>query len=68
MHLSKSTTNTKLKKADLATYNGKCYLGIDAGSTTTKLALVGEDGTFLFLLHNNNGNPLNTTIRAIKEI
>ena len=26
----------KVKKADLATYSGKCYLGIDAGSTTTK--------------------------------
>ncbi|MGN0292301.1 MAG: BadF/BadG/BcrA/BcrD ATPase family protein, partial [Lachnospiraceae bacterium] len=27
---------------DLASYKGKCYLGIDAGSTTTKVALVGE--------------------------
>ena len=32
--------------ADLASYKGKAFLGIDAGSTTTKAALVGEDGTY----------------------
>ena len=31
-----------VKRGDLATYKGNCYLGIDAGSTTTKVALVGE--------------------------
>ena len=31
--------------ADLETYEGNCFLGIDAGSTTTKAALVGEDGS-----------------------
>ena len=36
-----------VKKGDLATYEGNCYLGIDAGSTTTKVALVGEDGSLL---------------------
>ena len=30
---------------DLASYEGNCFLGIDAGSTTTKAALVGEDGS-----------------------
>lgn len=33
---------------DLSTYKGNVYLGIDAGSTTTKAALVGEDGTLLY--------------------
>ena len=37
----------QVKKGDLATYKGNCYLGIDAGSTTTKTAVVGEDGTLL---------------------
>ena len=55
--------------ADLATYEGNCYLGIDAGSTTTKAALVGEDGALLYSFYsNNNGNPLATSIRAIQEI
>ena len=54
---------------DLSTYEGNCYLGIDAGSTTTKAALVGEDGALLYSFYsNNNGSPLKTTIRAMKEI
>ena len=32
-----------VKRGDLATYKGNCYLGIDAGSTTTKVALAGEE-------------------------
>ncbi len=58
-----------VKKADLASYRGKCFLGIDAGSTTTKAAVVGEDGTLLYSFYsNNNGSPLKTTIKAVKEI
>ena len=58
-----------VKSADLSTYEGNCYLGIDAGSTTTKIALVGEDGSLLYSFYsNNNGNPLKTTIGSIKEI
>ena len=55
--------------ADLSTYKGNAFLGIDAGSTTTKAALVGEDGTLLYsFYHSNDGNPLGTTISAIKDI
>ena len=54
---------------DLATYEGNCFLGIDAGSTTTKIALVGEDGSLLYSFYsNNNGSPLATTIASIQEI
>ena len=59
----------KVPTADLASYSGNCYLGIDAGSTTTKVALVGEDGKLLYSFYSsNNGSPLATTIRAIKDI
>ncbi len=58
-----------VKKGDLATYEGNCYLGIDAGSTTTKVALVSEDGSLLYRFYsNNNGSPLATAIRAMQEI
>ena len=58
-----------VQTGDLASYQGNCYLGIDAGSTTTKAALVGEDGSLLYSFYsNNNGNPLATSIRAIQEI
>ncbi len=58
-----------VKTADLASYQGSCYLGIDAGSTTTKIALIGEDGSLLYSFYsNNNGSPLATALRSIKEI
>ena len=61
--------NHRVKTMDLASYHGNCYLGIDAGSTTTKVALVGEDGSLLYRFYdNNNGSPLATAIRAMKEI
>ncbi len=59
----------KVKRGDLATYEGNCFLGIDAGSTTTKIALVGEDGSLLYNFYsNNNGSPMATAIAAMKEI
>ncbi len=65
----KRHTSHHVKKGDLASYKGDCYLGIDAGSTTTKVALVGEDGSLLYSFYdNNNGSPLATAIRSIKEI
>jgi len=58
-----------VKKADLATYKGNIYMGIDAGSTTTKIALVSEDGDLLYSFYsNNNGSPLQTAIDALKDI
>ena len=58
-----------VSKMPLSEYHGRCYLGIDAGSTTTKAALVGEDGTLLYSFYqNNNGSPLKTAIKAVKDI
>ncbi len=58
-----------IKTADLASYRGNCYLGIDAGSTTTKIALIGEEGSLLYSFYsNNNGSPLATALGAVKEI
>ena len=58
-----------VKRGDLSTYKGNCYLGIDAGSTTTKVALAGEDGELLYSYYNNNnGSPLIAVIEALHEI
>ena len=55
--------------SDLASYQGNCFLGIDAGSTTTKVALVGEDGSLLYSFYSSNdASPLKTAIRSLKEI
>lgn len=59
----------KVKTGDLTSYRGNCYLGIDAGSTTTKIALISETGDLLYSFYsNNNGSPLQTSINAIKDI
>ena len=59
----------EVARGDFQAYKGNCFLGIDAGSTTTKAALVGEDGELLYSFYsNNNGSTLKTTIRAIQEI
>ena len=59
----------KVRRGDLSTYEGNVFLGIDAGSTTTKVALVGEDGSLLYSFYSsNNGSPLATAISSIKEI
>ncbi len=61
--------SNKVVTSSLQDYHGNCYLGIDAGSTTTKIALVGEDGNLLYSFYsNNNGSPLMTAIRSIQEI
>ncbi len=58
-----------VQTGDLATYEGDCYLGIDAGSTTTKIALISESGDLLYSFYsNNNGSPLATAIKSIQEI
>ncbi len=56
-------------KGVLDSYTGNAFLGIDAGSTTTKVALVGENGELLYSFYSgNDGSPLKTAIRSIAEI
>ena len=62
-------TGHSVKSGDFESYEGKIFLGIDAGSTTTKIALIGEDGQLLYKFYSSNeGSPLTTAIRAIEEI
>ena len=53
----------------LENYEGDCYIGIDAGSTTTKLVLLDKNGDLLYSQYdNNNGNPLNSVISMLKTL
>ncbi len=48
-----------VKRTDIETYTGKAYLGIDCGSTTTKLTLIDENDGLLYTYYNSNkGNPV----------
>ena len=56
-------------KKDLKTYEGDCFLGIDAGSTTTKLVLIDRDGNLLYSLYGSNeGNPLNSVMNMLRKL
>jgi predicted CoA-substrate-specific enzyme activase len=59
----------KAKKRDLSSYRGKCFLGIDAGSTTSKVVLISDESEILYSFYGNNqGNPLALIIKIVKEI
>lgn len=58
-----------LKYEDINTYQGDAYLGVDAGSTTTKLVLITPDGGLLYNHYcSNKGQPLDIITDKIKEI
>lgn len=58
-----------VKKGNLDNYSGDCFVGIDAGSTTTKLVLIDNDGKLLYSLYGNNeGNPLKSVMNMLKKL
>lgn len=60
---------SKVPRGDLKTYAGKIYVGIDAGSTTTKLVAIGRNKEILFTSYGSNqGSPLKTVVTALKEL
>ena len=59
----------KPPEVDIHTYSGPAWLGIDAGSTTTKLALITEDGGLLYTYyHSNQGNPVAIVLEELHKI
>lgn len=58
-----------VKRVRLDEYEGNAFLGIDAGSTTTKMALVDEEGSLLYSYYGSNkGRPLESTVEALKDL
>ncbi|MCL2500144.1 MAG: 2-hydroxyacyl-CoA dehydratase [Defluviitaleaceae bacterium] len=56
-------------KASLPSHEGDCFLGIDAGSTTTKAVLTDKNGALLYTVYaNNEGNPLAVARAALTQI
>ncbi|WP_303865118.1 BadF/BadG/BcrA/BcrD ATPase family protein, partial [Alkalibaculum bacchi] len=59
----------KVQRADLSSYKGNVFLGIDAGSTTSKAALIGDNGELLYTYYSSNlGSPLNQAIVILKDV
>ena len=56
-------------QVDISTYSGPAWLGMDAGSTTTKLVLITADGGILYTYyHSNLGNPVAIVLEQLRKI
>ena len=65
----KRHSKASVQKAKLQNYNGDCFIGIDAGSTTTKIVLIDNEGKLLYSLYGNNeGNPLQSVIKMLNNL
>lgn len=59
----------KVVKKPLAEHEGDCFIGIDAGSTTSKLVVIDREGTLLYSAYKSNeGKPLQSIINMLKEL
>jgi predicted CoA-substrate-specific enzyme activase len=58
-----------VKRLEIEKYKGRAFLGIDAGSTTTKIALISDKSELLYSYYGSNeGNPLNKVIEIMKDL
>ena len=54
---------------NLDTYQGNAWLGIDCGSTTTKLVLIAEDKSVLYSFYSSNkGNPVELVRECLVDL
>ncbi|WP_410829545.1 acyl-CoA dehydratase activase-related protein [Paenibacillus nanchangensis] len=58
-----------VERGDLSRYRGACYVGLDAGSTTTKLVVTGERDEILYTFYRSNGGqPLQSAVEALRGL
>jgi len=62
-------SQSAITKIPLSTYEGDCFLGIDAGSSTSKIVLIDNSGNLLYSLYDSNkGEPLQSIINMLNEL
>ena len=65
----KRHNRAKTKRVAIDNYSGDCFLGIDAGSTTSKLVLTDDKGAIIYHDYKSNeGKPLQSVINMLKEL
>lgn len=68
-HFRERHSQAQAKEKPLKDHHGVAFLGMDAGSTTTKVTLIDEEGNLLFSFYGNNqGQPLETTMNVLKDL
>ncbi|MGI6549508.1 MAG: acyl-CoA dehydratase activase-related protein [Syntrophomonadales bacterium] len=59
----------QVMRDELESYEGPCFLGIDAGSTTTKATLIDQEGRLLYSFYDSNhGSPIQSAVRILKDL
>ncbi len=65
----KRHAKAKVKKGSLENFSGDCFIGIDAGSTTSKLAIIDNEGKLIYSIYKSNeGDPLGSVVNMLKEV
>lgn len=65
----KRHNRAKVISKDINLYNGEAYIGIDAGSTTTKVVLIDKEDNILYEYYGSNkGNPIEVVKKELKHI
>ena len=60
---------SKIQEGNLSKYEGDCFLGIDAGSTTSKIVLIDKSGKLIYSAYKSNeGKPLQSIVDMLKEM
>ena len=59
----------KVKTADIRSAQGNLFLGIDAGSTTTKAAVIDEEKRVVYSFYRNNeGKPVDSVFEILRDL
>lgn len=59
----------QVQKRELSKCTGNCFLGIDAGSTTTKVVLINDEGHLLYSYYGSNeGNPITSVTGVLEDL
>lgn len=62
-------SSLSIRRADLKPGKVNAYIGIDSGSTTTKIAVLDESGALLFSHYaDNNGDPINAVRTGLNQL
>ena len=59
----------RIIRTSLENFSGNCYLGIDAGSTTSKAVLIDDDGHLLYSFYTNNqGSSIRSAVEMLHDL
>ncbi len=69
VEFKKRHSSHAVPQIDIDTYTGNAFLGIDCGSTTTKLVLLTEKCELLYSFYSSNkGNPVEIVLEQLKHL